>query len=204
MGHEGPEHNIQQHRTVNRLEGRDLEEAFPLMEMPGSYSRLHEGAGSPEESASLLSKLTSSWAAPLVYAGHRKFREGTTIAQEDLWPLCHEDKAEVAGRRFAEAWHRECAQRGPDASVIVALLRLYRRQLLLISAECTCFQLLQLGSVYCLHEIVGGLEDRSGEGRLYPYSFGLGLFPILGNCFFQNAFWRAGHLIVQRVVPLRG
>ncbi|KAI9002882.1 ATP-binding cassette transporter 1 [Hyaloraphidium curvatum] len=90
-----------------------------------AYIRLageaEESAGpqSPEEAASIWSRLFFAWLNPLMALGYSK----GFLEPADLPPLSHDDQAHTLSKAFASAWEQELKLNGHDASLARASFR---------------------------------------------------------------------------------
>ncbi|KAK5988916.1 Metal resistance protein YCF1 [Cladobotryum mycophilum] len=98
-----------------------VEWLWPRSTGSGGYHAIDdEEDESPEEYATVFSKLTFSWMTPLMRKGYNVF-----LTENDLWGLPKADQTKSTGEAFENAWNYELKHRPNAPSLWIALFRAY-------------------------------------------------------------------------------
>ncbi|GJP36813.1 hypothetical protein CLOM_g21286 [Closterium sp. NIES-68] len=111
---------------------------------------------SPEQAASLLSRLTFAWVTPLIRLGNSK-----VLQAADLPPLCHRDSTAAVAPGVREAWERERTRTDRPPSLARALIRAFLAPFVAAGALKLFHDLLQLASPLLLQQIILHLSMTS-------------------------------------------
>ncbi|CAI5475323.1 unnamed protein product [Closterium sp. Yama58-4] len=126
--------------------------SVPLLPLPSALSP----QPSPEDEASLWSRLTFAWVGPLIRLGNAK-----VLRASDLPPLCPRDSTAAVAPSLKAAWHAETTANRRRPSLPRALVSTFMRPFMAAGALKLIHDLLQLASPLLLQQIILHLSMTS-------------------------------------------
>ena len=130
----------------------------------------------PEERASFLSKLTFSWANPLI-----NLARGRQIVAEDVWDSPSQEKVQVYTTFFWQAWHKELEKAKLEKRPAELLKALYYsefgRRFMIAGCYQFMFMSAQIAQPFLVSQLVYFIANNSHDVG-YGVGLALGLFAV--------------------------